>query len=221
MVLDTLRERLIDYIAPSIEEKTDVSTKTKRVIEIKRPVIKSRTNSLTAPHRLEVRPRAGGITKKTPATKPVHFTQDVLSKALSAEAKSPSKPNSNSSDDSIMTTSPRHVGGRTVRDTTPPVHLNELDNFFNALEEQERRRTLDEIDRSTWTEGEVELFNRLNMRGFDPMLPLHWHMDFPTMPEQLFTRDRPQQTFRAIHGSDFRGTFSSALPSTPSPPPSS
>ena len=223
MVLNTLRERLLDYITPSIEGTTDVPAGTKRGTEIKRPVIKSRTNSLTVPHRLDVHLGARGITKKTPIKKPVRLPQNVPSKALGAKAKSPSTPDSNSSDDSTMTTSPRHAGGRNVGDTTPPVNLHELDNFFNALEEQERRRALDEIDRSTWTEGEVELFSRLNMRGFDPMLPLHWHMDFPTMPEQLFTPERHQQIFRAIHGSDFRGIFSFPLPvpSTPSPPHSS
>lgn len=41
-------------------------------------------------------------------------------------------------------------------------------------------------DSSTWSEAERDLFYRLAMRGFEPLIPSHWAMDFKTLPEPLF-----------------------------------
>lgn len=39
----------------------------------------------------------------------------------------------------------------------------------------------------TWSTAEKELFFRLAMRGFEPLLPQHWRHDFSTLPETLFS----------------------------------
>lgn len=39
----------------------------------------------------------------------------------------------------------------------------------------------------TWSKAEKELFFRLAMRGFEPLLPQHWRHDFSTLPETLFS----------------------------------
>lgn len=39
----------------------------------------------------------------------------------------------------------------------------------------------------TWNRAEKELFFRLAMRGFEPLLPQHWRHDFSTLPETLFS----------------------------------
>lgn len=62
-------------------------------------------------------------------------------------------------------------------------------------------------DTGTWAEAEKDLFYRLAMRGFEPLVPGHWSMDFKTLPQQLFSvqEQEPlilpyeQREFRAKH----------------------
>lgn len=42
----------------------------------------------------------------------------------------------------------------------------------------------------TWSRAEKELFFRLAMRGFEPLLPQHWRHDFSTLPETLFSSSK-------------------------------
>ncbi|MCJ1283347.1 hypothetical protein MMC26_002675 [Xylographa opegraphella] len=57
-----------------------------------------------------------------------------------------------------------------------------------------------------WTAAEIDVFNKLNMRGFEPLLPRTWALDFPTVPSALFTDDTQEAFLNAIYGSDFRAT---------------
>lgn len=58
-----------------------------------------------------------------------------------------------------------------------------------------------------WSEAEKDLFYRLAMRGFEPLLPHHWNMDFKTLPPTLFASQDQQalivpwdkREFRAKH----------------------
>jgi hypothetical protein len=58
-----------------------------------------------------------------------------------------------------------------------------------------------------WTDVDKDLFYRLAMRGFEPLVPGHWTMDFKTLPQQLFStaEQEPlilpfsQREFRAKH----------------------
>jgi hypothetical protein len=56
-----------------------------------------------------------------------------------------------------------------------------------------------------WTDDEVSLFNVLNNRGFEPLLLDTWRIDFPTLPEEVFTADDDQTFINSNHQSDFRG----------------
>jgi len=40
-----------------------------------------------------------------------------------------------------------------------------------------------------WHPDEIFLYERIAMRSFEPVCPEHWQMDFPTLPDVLFTRD--------------------------------
>jgi hypothetical protein len=62
-------------------------------------------------------------------------------------------------------------------------------------------------DSGIWSETEKDMFYRLAMRGFEPLVPGHWTMDFKTLPHQLFAfgEQEPlispfaQREFRAKH----------------------
>ncbi|KAF4636273.1 hypothetical protein G7Y89_g1801 [Cudoniella acicularis] len=40
-----------------------------------------------------------------------------------------------------------------------------------------------------WHADELFLFERIMMRGFEEIIPSHWQIDFPTLPEMLFTSE--------------------------------
>ncbi|KAL9102966.1 MAG: hypothetical protein Q9163_001953 [Psora crenata] len=40
-----------------------------------------------------------------------------------------------------------------------------------------------------WSVEEVWMFNKLSMRGFEPLLSEEWQWDFPSFPDPLFTKD--------------------------------
>jgi hypothetical protein len=69
-----------------------------------------------------------------------------------------------------------------------------------------RKGAIDEVKaQGTWHHDEVFLFERLSMRSFEELLPASWQIDFPTLPEALFTTD-PAKTFIDFNcGSSSRG----------------
>jgi hypothetical protein len=73
-------------------------------------------------------------------------------------------------------------------------------------EEKKRRdRQGQELRDVGWSEDAVFLFQKLGLRGFEPILPIEWLDDLETLPEDLFTA-RPDKAFlRPAHGSWFHG----------------
>jgi len=60
--------------------------------------------------------------------------------------------------------------------------------------------------------SEIALFQKLNMRGFEPLLPGTWKMDFKTIPGPLFTDNDEEVFIGSTSGHDFRGTLTPAHP---------
>ena len=80
------------------------------------------------------------------------------------------------------------------------------------FDHERARRHADAIelppDSGYWSIGEKDLFFRLAMRGFEPLVPPNWNIDFKTLPISLFAvedGDKPiiepydTRQFRAIH----------------------
>jgi hypothetical protein len=81
------------------------------------------------------------------------------------------------------------------------VHL-----FLDRQTELARRQeTLDRIKEGNWHEDEARLFQKLSMRGFEPLLPSHWSYDFRTCPATIFSRNEKETFINAKSGNDFRG----------------
>lgn len=74
-----------------------------------------------------------------------------------------------------------------------------------------------ELRLAGWPEDAVFLFQKLNMRGSEPILPYDWNVDFPSLPLFLFTKSEAKQYIRAEFLSDFRGTCHPAILPLPSP----
>lgn len=81
------------------------------------------------------------------------------------------------------------------------VHL-----FLDRQTELARRQeTIDRKKEGNWHEDEILLFQKLSMRGFEPLLPSHWNYDFRTCPPTIFSRNEKETFINAKSGNDFRG----------------
>jgi len=90
---------------------------------------------------------------------------------------------------------------------TPKLSITKEVEETLKIEADEGTRYVDITKQShpRWSQSEIDLFNKLNNRGFEPMLPSSFKMDFPTVPEALFT-DRTERTFiNSLSGNEFRG----------------
>ena len=79
--------------------------------------------------------------------------------------------------------------------------------FGFSLERAKRLSTAVSLSENTWSKAERELFFRLAMRGFEPLLPRHWQLDFSTLPDTLFSvsEDEKGPLIQALKTSDFHG----------------
>lgn len=61
-----------------------------------------------------------------------------------------------------------------------------------------------------WTDEEVWLFTKFTNRGYEPLLHETWIMDYPTFPDQLFTKDENRVYINNVHSSTGRGTHATS-----------
>lgn len=75
------------------------------------------------------------------------------------------------------------------------------------VDEERKRRDIQgrELRDAGWSEDAIFLFQKLGMRGFEALLPIDWHDDFETLPEDLFTAKIDTTFIRPALGSDYHG----------------
>jgi hypothetical protein len=92
---------------------------------------------------------------------------------------------------------------------------NFMDVSINVEKERQRReRQGSELRAAGWSEDAVFLFQKLGLRGFEPLLPIAWIDDLETLPEDLFTARIDRAFLSPANGTDFRGMYA-LLESTP------
>ncbi|CAO2654788.1 Nn.00g115210.m01.CDS01 [Neocucurbitaria sp. VM-36] len=75
---------------------------------------------------------------------------------------------------------------------------------YNIDEERKRRdKQGRELRDAGWSEDAVFLFQKLGMRGFEPLLPIDWIDDFETLPEDLFTAKLDKAFIKPALGTDY------------------
>jgi hypothetical protein len=72
---------------------------------------------------------------------------------------------------------------------------------------QRRVAVEDARDGPDFEDEEVDLFDRLAMRSFEPLIPAQWHRDFPTLPPVLFAQDRDEEFINSSNPFSIRGKF--------------
>lgn len=81
-------------------------------------------------------------------------------------------------------------------------------SFDFSVERARRWAQAVELPPGQWAEAEKDLFFRLSMRGFEPIIPDSWHLDFPTLPGSLFAVEGgPEPLIQVFSGTEFHGEY--------------
>lgn len=74
-----------------------------------------------------------------------------------------------------------------------------------SFDEERKRRDQQarELHEAGWSGDAVFLFQKLGMRGFEPILPIAWLNDFPSVPEDLFTEKLDKAFIKPAFGTDY------------------
>jgi hypothetical protein len=81
-----------------------------------------------------------------------------------------------------------------------------MDEAVNVDQERMRREQQGhELREAGWSEDAVFLFQKLGMRGFEPLFPMHWLDDLDTLPANLFTAKPDNAFLTPAHGPDYNG----------------
>lgn len=73
-----------------------------------------------------------------------------------------------------------------------------------SSDHKEGQANIEELYRG-WTEDEIWLFEKLDWRGYEPLLPKRWTGDFLTMYALLFTDDDTIAFIKSVSGKDYHG----------------
>ena len=98
--------------------------------------------------------------------------------------------------------SPANLDGDTLLE--PGTTQRKLTKTIQNVHNQKHYNQEEEQDLNNWGEGEVWLFEKLNMRGFEPLMDTSWYMDFITFPANLFSPIPRQIFINAVSSRDYR-----------------
>jgi hypothetical protein len=91
------------------------------------------------------------------------------------------------------------------------VHHDLLDRWSLQSEQVERiiRKESTKLRERGWSKQEILLYQRLQFRGKQQLLPLHWMLDLDTIPLSLFVQDGSKAFLGSLFEQDFRGECNS------------
>ncbi|KAI9815386.1 MAG: hypothetical protein M1826_002062 [Phylliscum demangeonii] len=107
---------------------------------------------------------------------------------------------------------PATAKGKPIDELTPVKERkkanDKIEQHVEWLRNEGKRRmeSVHGTDTALWTEDERTLYRHICMRGFEPLLPAHWSLDFSTFPLVLFSRDRARTVINSLSGNDFRAS---------------
>jgi hypothetical protein len=79
--------------------------------------------------------------------------------------------------------------------------------YDDSVEQARRWASSIKLPKGHWAYAEKELYFRLAMRGFEPIIPSNWKIDFATLPNTLFAPPgSPEPYIHPIYETEFRGT---------------
>jgi hypothetical protein len=77
-------------------------------------------------------------------------------------------------------------------------------SFDERLLKQQRQRQ--ELQAAGWPEDAIFLFQKINNRGYEPIMPIEWVDDLPSLPADLFTEVPDKPFINPALGTHYHGT---------------
>lgn len=78
-------------------------------------------------------------------------------------------------------------------------------SFDERLLKQQKQRQ--ELQAAGWPEDAIFLFQKINMRGYEPIMPIEWVDDLPSLPADLFTERMDKPFIKPALGTHYHGTL--------------
>lgn len=79
-------------------------------------------------------------------------------------------------------------------------------SFDERLLKQQKQRQ--ELQAAGWAEDSIFLFQKINMRGYEPIMPIEWVDDLPSLPADLFTERMDKPFIKPALGTHYHGPSS-------------
>lgn len=79
-------------------------------------------------------------------------------------------------------------------------------SFDERLLKQQKQRQ--ELQGAGWPEDAIFLFQKINMRGYEPIMPIEWIDDLPSLPADLFTERMDKPFIKPTLGTHYHGKSS-------------
>jgi hypothetical protein len=99
------------------------------------------------------------------------------------------------------------LGEKSTSSNRPGSSPIDLDSMSSDLKARYQAATALPENSGIWAEAERDLFFRLALRGFEPLLPPNWMLDFPTYPLTLYSNENsPPPLLQSLCDNDFRAT---------------
>lgn len=76
-------------------------------------------------------------------------------------------------------------------------------SFDERLLKQQKQRQ--ELQAWGWPEDAIFLFQKINMRGYEPIMPIEWVDDLPSLPADLFTERVDKPFIKPALGTHYHG----------------
>ncbi|PYH96300.1 hypothetical protein BO71DRAFT_349412 [Aspergillus ellipticus CBS 707.79] len=179
-------------ITPSIEatsvplEKTVKTNITPHFDKAPEPVISAYPTPVTGARKKVV--QKPSPTLPTSSERDSNVTRDVPGKSSGFPTK---RPRERSVSDNEYQSSSHSSENEYEEYRNPAVRRNEKASivFDFSVEKAKRWGTAINLPEGLYNDDEKELFIRLAMRGFEPIVPRNWRHDFPTLPESLYPYD--------------------------------
>lgn len=236
-LFQNLRQSIGGYFSPAPPKIQRPATRSPSLDEVKSRLDRDtvspskRTSDWLKTHSVEIKtPKALGIrgsrvTKPSPSKRQsakarANFWAGVLPKFLSKTANDASLDDLDG--DTLLGEDRSSAWGGDDKDAagrlSADISLNpELANPALIAADQEDTYytpTSEDLDvMKTWSNDEVWLFHKLNMRGFEPLLPDTWDFEFVTLPDNIFSANDGKVLIKAREGSEYNGMRHTSSPS--------
>ncbi|KAL9597314.1 MAG: hypothetical protein Q9219_005238 [cf. Caloplaca sp. 3 TL-2023] len=228
-LFQNLRESLGGYWSPKPSPQLKRATKSPSLKEVKSRLDRDtlspskRTSEWLKTHSVDIKtPKAlavkgGKISKPTPSKKQsakvkTKFWDRVLPNFMSKKSHEQNLDDIEGTtliDDDRFSNSPDFDGDNTSVDASAGFDAQVVNPALIAAEDEDTvyKPTAEDIKvMKHWSSDEVSLFNKLNLRGFEPLLPETWDWDFETVPDKVFSADDARVLIKALDDNEYNAS---------------